>query len=120
MKYILNENLFDKKKGEEFEKFISIPVGASGNSRILNSVELDIYTRLGVISPVEEKEWPQVGDRYYFIYSDGGTGNYDKWGYQTPEDEWRKASNNIFRTEKEAIAYKQSLLNKDQIMGKGV
>jgi len=121
MKYRLNQDLFDLKKGEVVEDgstnvFDTLMNPSSeptciqvGNTR-LTKVELDIYTRLGVLQPVDENgRWvPEIGDDYWYLDARGNA-HTSSWagGF---DDKWLRATNNVFPSRGDANAYRDEKL----------
>jgi hypothetical protein len=54
-----------------------------------------------------EKEWPQEGDRYYFVSASGDIGALNFCGDAC--DQWNAQMGNLFRTKEEAEWYKEHL-----------
>lgn len=69
----------------------------------LKELDNNGFTKLEV-----EKPWPQQGNEYFYNDSDGDC--FSNYWIDSVIDEWRKATNNIFRTEAECEANKAKVL----------
>lgn len=77
---------------------------------VKNNPFISALVATGILIPVEEKEWPQIGDKYWRISSKAMV-CADTFN-QAQKHIWRKASGNIFRTQKEAGYHRDQILNK--------
>lgn len=66
---------------------------------------------LGILIPIEEKEFPQYGDKYFYVSSAGKIKSGGIYSLMSQGHDYRKHTGNMFRTQKDAQAYK------DKIMG---
>lgn len=84
----------------------------------LEPIEVDVKTNsltytlvnLGILIPVTEPEWPQLGNDYFYVSTQ--TAHILRYAFADDKgDKFNKATGNMFRTHKEAEAYRDSLLN---------
>lgn len=112
-KYLLKQDLFDHKAGEEIE------IESHGGPQIrieggpyywAETILVDIYTRLGVLEEIDGEWKPRMTGLYFYITSKGEVG----WSFweNLPRDLYRLSIGNVHRTEKLAKAYKASLIKK--------
>lgn len=80
---------------------------------VKNNPFISALVATGILIPVQEKEWPQQRDIFFVLRTNGSeiTVYEYKWAGDRA-DRFNKATGNIFRTQAEAEAYCDQILNK--------
>ncbi len=107
MKYLLKEPIpnTDYEVGYVFE--------GENNIKFLENFiyphEILLMLKAGILEEVDES-WPKEGDRYWII-DDEGAAKWSSWcGGEYGVEEFRKKTNNIYRTKEEAQAALDKIL----------
>lgn len=110
MTYELTEDCPWGKSGDVFREATGCMVSEIHHRRIIDTDYVYILRKLGVLVEVKEEVWPQEGDRYYYVDSFGEV-TFSFW-YERYFHSFRRDTGNMFRTEEEALSYREKLLTK--------
>lgn len=108
-KYLLKQDLFNYKAGEEID-FNTYFAPSTGPTHTLNPVEIDIYTRIGILEEIDGEWKPKEYEEYWLVDSIGDV-TFSFW-VNSKGDKYRLSIGNVHRTEELAKAYRNSLIKK--------